>query len=315
MARGCATLRQLRISPGGRLEAALRPRAGRPLCGAPKVLAMTSDTPDGFTLFLARIARTPLLAPAEELRLARRVERGDLAAKERMVEANLRLVVHVAKRFQRADHGLTLPDLVQEGTFGLLRAVEKFDHRRGHRFSTYAVIWIRQSIGRAISQQGRMIRLPPHVGRRLRELDQVERRLLGELGRAPLPAELAEALDWQPEEVLQARELRRTTLSLHEPVGDEDGVELGALIPQDAAAAPDARAESAALRAEVRAALGRLPERERGVMLARYGLDQEPATVSETARRLGLRAGDVRRLEAIALRKLRAAPETAALAA
>ena len=293
----------------------MRPHEGPPLGGARKVLRMTFDTPDGFTLFLSRIARTPLLTPAEELRLARRVERGDLAAKERMAEANLRLVVHVAKRFQREDHGLTLPDLVQEGTIGLLRAVEKFDHRRGYRFSTYAVIWIRQSVGRAISEKGRTIRLPTHIGQRLRELDREERRLLTELGREPFPAEVADALDWQPEEVLHARDLRRTTVSLHEPVGDGDGIELGALIPQDAADAPDARAESAALGAQVRTALGRLTERERAVVVARYGLDDDPETVTQTARRLGLRAGDVRRLEGLALRKLRAAPEAATLAA
>src|ERR671915_628970 len=131
---------------------------------------MTSD--DGFSLFLARIARTPLLTPAEELQLARAVERGDLAAKQRMIEANLRLVVHVAKRYQREDTGFTLADLVQEGALGLVRAVEKFDHRRGYRFSTYAVIWIRQAIGRALADKGRPIRLPAHARKRLRSLDQ-----------------------------------------------------------------------------------------------------------------------------------------------
>jgi RNA polymerase primary sigma factor len=274
---------------------------------------MTSDTPDSFALFLSRIARTPLLSPSEELRLARRVERGDLGAKQRLAEANLRLVVHVAKRFGQGDHGLALPDLVQEGTVGLLRAVERFDHRRGHRFSTYAVIWIRQSIVRAIADKGRAIRLPARVDGRLRALDRAERVLTAELGREPSAAELAEAVEWLPEEVAQVRDLRRTTLSLHEPVGD--GIELGALIAQDAADAPDARAESAALVAEVRAALARLSERERAVVAARYGLEGDPATVTETARRLGLRSGDVRRLEGLALRKLRASPETAALAA
>jgi RNA polymerase primary sigma factor len=272
---------------------------------------------EGFTEFLARIGRTPLLTAAEELALARRVERGDLAAKQRLTEANLRLVVHVAKRFQREDHGLTLPDLVQEGTLGLLRAVEKFDHRRGHRFSTYAVIWIRQSIGRAIGDKGRAIRLPAHMSRRLRELDRTDARLRGELGRDPSPADLATALGWLPEEVRQARELRRTTLSLHEPVGGGEGraIELGDLIAQDDADAPDARAEVAALRDEVHAALRRLDAREREILSTRYGLDDQPATVTETARRLGLRAGEVRRLEALALRKLRAAPEAASLAA
>ena len=145
--------------------------------------------------FLAQIARTPLLTPAEELRLARRVEKGDLAAKERMVEANLRLVVHIAKRFQRAGHGLALADLIQEGTLGLVRAVEKFDHRKGYRFSTYATIWIRQAVGRAIGDKGRAIRLPEQVGQRLRALEREERRLTAELGRDPLPPELAGPLE------------------------------------------------------------------------------------------------------------------------
>jgi RNA polymerase primary sigma factor len=274
-------------------------------------------TPDGFTTFLAEIARTPLLSPAEELRLARRIERGDLAAKQRMIEANLRLVVHVAKRYQRDDHGLTLSDLVQEGALGLQRAVEKFDHRRGYRFSTYAVIWIRQSIGRAIEVKGRSIRLPVHVGQRLRTLDRAEERLRAELGRDPSAAELAGELECLPEEIAQARELRRATLSLDEPVGHSDGSPLarGALIAEDADDAPDARAAAAALRADVRAALRLLTPRERAVVEVRYGIDEDPAGVAETARRLGLRAGEVRRLEQLALRKLRAAPEAAALAA
>jgi RNA polymerase primary sigma factor len=273
-------------------------------------------TPDGFSAFLTEIGRTPLLTAAEERALARRVERGDLVAKDRLVQANLRLVVHVAKRYQREDHGLTLADLVQEGTLGLLRAVEKFDFRRGHRFSTYAVIWIRQAIGRAIGDKGRPIRLPETMTRRLRELDRVDAALRAELGRDASPAELAAALDWLPEEVHQARDLRRTTLSLHEPVGAGDGdrTELGELIPQDDDEAPDALAQVAALRAGVRAALERLEARERTVVAARYGLDDVPATVTETAQRLGLRAHEVRRLEELALRKLRAAPETAALA-
>ena len=274
-------------------------------------------TSDGFTDFLARIARTPLLSPEDELRLARAVERGDLAAKQRMIEANLRLVVHVAKRYQRDDRGLTLPDLVQEGTLGLVRAVERFDHRRRHRFSTYAVIWIRQAISRAIEVKGRAIRPPVHMTRRLRELDREERRLLAELGREPSAAELGGALDWLPEEVAEARDQRRTTVSLDEAVGSPDGNPhaLGALIADDADHAPDARAVAAALRSDVRTALRLLSPRERAVVTLRYGIDDDPATVAETARRLRLRAGDVRRLEELALRKLRAAPETAALAA
>src|SRR3954466_12134507 len=137
---------------------------------------------DGLGLFLQRIARTRLLTHAEELELARRIERGDLAAKDRMIEANLRLVVHVAKRYQREEHGLSLADLVQEGTVGLVRAVEKFDHRKGYRFSTYATIWIRQSVGRAIGDKGRVIRLPLHTGQLVRRLDREEQRLALALG-------------------------------------------------------------------------------------------------------------------------------------
>src|SRR5881227_3849194 len=146
------------------------------------------DIGDGLGLFLQRIARTRLLTHAEELELSRRIERGDLEAKDRMIEANLRLVVHLAKRFQREDSGMTLLDLIQEGTIGLVRAVEKFDYRRGLRFSTYATLWIRQAIGRAMSEKGRTVRLPVHVGDRVRKLQAVERRLAMALGAMPTSA-------------------------------------------------------------------------------------------------------------------------------
>jgi RNA polymerase primary sigma factor len=274
------------------------------------------DADDGFKHFLTQIARTPLLTPAEEVRLARRVERGDLAAKERMIEANLRLVVHVAKRYQREEHGLSLADLVQEGTVGLVRAVEKFDYRKGYRFSTYATIWIRQSIGRAIGDKGRVIRLPLHTGQLVRRLDREERRLAAELGREPAPAELAEALEWEAAEVVRLRDLRRTTVSLQEPVGDEGEAQLGHLLADVDAAAPDARLESTMLQDGIHAVMQTLTTRERAVIEARSGLgDEEAATVSEAARRLRLRPREVRHLEALVLRKLRATPEVARLAA
>jgi RNA polymerase primary sigma factor len=274
------------------------------------------DPDDGFGRFLTSISRTPLLTPAEELRLARRIERGDLAAKDRLVESNLRLVVHVAKRFQREEHGLTLADLVQEGTVGLVRAAEKFDHRKGYRFSTYATIWIRQSIGRAIGDKGRVIRLPLHTGQLVRRMDREEQRLALALGREPLAEEVAQALEWPPDEVARLRELRRTTVSLHEPVREEGGAELGELLADVDAAAPDAQAETSVLREELRAVMRTLTLRERAVIETRYGLgDSDAATVSEAARRLGLRPREVRHLEALVLRKLRATPEVARLAA
>jgi RNA polymerase primary sigma factor len=275
-----------------------------------------TETADGFARFLAGIARTPLLTAAEERSLARAVERGDLAAKDRLVQANLRLVVHVAKRYVHDDHGMTLPDLVQEGTLGLVRAVEKFDWRRGHRFSTYATIWIRQSIGRAIADKGRPLRLPVHVGQRLSALHREERRLAAALGRAPAIAELADALGVPPEEVLEDGELLRMTVSLDAPLGDDADGTLADVLADDTAAAPDARAELLVVGEALRRALASLPPRERAVLELRYGLDAGgAATAAETARRLRLRPQQVRRLEELALRRLRAAPETAALAA
>src|SRR5918992_3771168 len=152
---------------------------------------MSDRHDEGLALYLRRIARTPLLTPAQELALARRIERGDLAAKDHMIEANLRLVVHIAKRYQREDSGLTLQDLIQEGTIGLVRAVEKFDYRRGHRFSTYATLWIRQAIGRALIEKGRMVRLPVPVADRVRRIERAERDLAARLGTSPTPHEVA----------------------------------------------------------------------------------------------------------------------------
>jgi RNA polymerase primary sigma factor len=264
---------------------------------------------DELTPFLQQIARTPLLTPSDELRLARRVEKGDLAAKQRMIEANLRLVVHVAKRFQHAGHNLTFADLIQEGTLGLVRAVEKFDHRKGYRFSTYATIWIRQAIGRAIGDQGRTIRIPEQVGQRLRALEREERKLAAELGRDPLPSELAEATQTSLPEIMELQQLRRATISLDEPIGDDDGTSLGDLLP----ARTDYDPDIALLAEDVQRALERLPARERRVLETRYGLSgAKPSTPSETARVLRLRPRDIRHLEELALRRLRAAPEFAA---
>jgi len=264
-----------------------------------------NDDP-GFARFLTEMGRTPLLTAAEERRLALRVERGDLAAKERMIAANLRLVVHIARSYQRADHNLTLSDLVQEGTFGLVRAVEKFDPRRGLRFSTYATIWIRQAIARSITSKSRAIRLPANVELELLQLRRTERSLAAELGREPTAAECAVKLDWAEEKVDAVRRAEHTVVSLHQPIGPEADTELGELLPDDAPS-PFEQVESLMVSEEVREQLDMLHPRERALLELRYGLGaQPPMTCSEAARRLGLRRREAVRIEELALRRMRA---------
>src|ERR1700749_4481661 len=188
---------------------------------------------DGLGIFLQRIARTRLLTHAEELELARRIERGDLAAKDRMIEANPPPAGHLAKRFQREDSGMTLLDLIQEGTIGLVRAVEKFDYRRGLRFSPYATLLLRQAIGRAMSEKGRTVRLPVHVGDRVRKLQAVERRLAMALGATPTGGGLGDALEWTEDEVADVRRIALAPVSLEAPVGDDGDAELGHLLADE----------------------------------------------------------------------------------
>jgi RNA polymerase primary sigma factor len=293
---------------GGRVDLRLIRRTVRRLGTATNVAAMETASVPGFGRFLAEIARVPLLTAAEERALARRVERGDLVAKNRMIEANLRLVVHIAKHFQREEHGLSLEDLVQEGTVGLVRAVEKFDPRRELRFSTYATVWIRQSIARAITDKGRVIRLPANVDQRLAALRRAEHALAVADGAPPPAARVADQLGWREADVIELRGHGRRALSLHEPGGADGELELGDLVP-DEGPTPYEHAESVLAADEVRELLGHLTPRERSVIELRFGLgDREPATRTETARRLALRRAEVRRLEDIALRKLRARP-------
>jgi RNA polymerase primary sigma factor len=263
---------------------------------------------DGLALHLRRIARTPLLTPAEEQALARRIERGDMVAKDRMIEANLRLVVHLAKRFQREDSGLTLSDLIQEGTIGLVRAVEKFDYRRGFRFSTYATLWIRQAVGRALADKGRIVRLPVPVSDRVRKLEKAERELTSRLGGAPTLEELAAYVDTPVAELSALRSAARRPASLEAPIGEEGDGELGSLLPA-AGPTPEEAALENAEQAGVRAALAMLGSTERRVIELRFGLGGEsPHTPGEAAKVLGVKPHQVRRAEDRALRVLGALP-------
>jgi RNA polymerase primary sigma factor len=269
---------------------------------------MSDRHDDGLALYLRGIARTPLLTAAQEQALARRVERGDMAAKDHMIEANLRLVVHIAKRYQREDSGLTLTDLIQEGTIGLVRAVEKFDYRRGHRFSTYATLWIRQAVGRAVADKGRMVRLPITVADQVRRLEIAERTLTTRLGGAPTVAELAADLGLEVADVERLQGAGRRPASLDAPIADDGETELGDLVAA-ASPTPEDEALAGAEREGVAAALEQLAAIERRVLELRYGLgDEAPHSPTETARALGVKPHQVRQVEDRALRTLGALP-------
>jgi RNA polymerase primary sigma factor len=275
------------------------------------MLAPMYDHDESLTLYLEEIGRHRLLTADEEIELAKRIERGDLQAKERMMTANLRLVVSLAKRYQ--DRGLTLFDLIQEGNVGLIRAVEKFDYRKGFKFSTYAVWWIRQSLARALADKGRTIRLPVHIAERLHRVQRTERRLILETGREPTDAELAAALSLTEDEVAVVRGELPATVSLHVPVG-EDEAELGDFLEDRTSPTPFDQTSAVLDRRTIDRALENLPGGERRVIQLRFGLDGEPErTMHQVARELKLSADRVRRLEEQALRKLRQLPETQAL--
>jgi RNA polymerase primary sigma factor len=275
--------------------------------------AVADATSDSLQLFLRDISQRPLLTAQEEIELAKRIERGDQAAKDRMIESNLRLVVANAKRYR----GLGLPflDLIQEGILGLIRAVEKFDYRRGFKFSTYATWWIRQAMQRGLQHQSRTIRIPVHIGQELTRLRTTERKLTTELGRDPSIEELARALGTDVDHVEELRSAERVPVSLETPVGGDGEAELGSLLPSDA----PSPLEEVALELEeesIQRALERLDENARRVIEMRFGLrGQEPLTLREVAKQIGLSAEGVRKLERRALRKLSEERELQALAA
>jgi RNA polymerase primary sigma factor len=257
---------------------------------------------DALSLFMHRAGRYPLLTAAEEVALAKRVERGNGEAKERMINSNLRLVISIAKRYQRKD--LPLLDLVQEGVIGLNRAVEKFDWRRGYKFSTYATWWIRQACQRAISNQSATIRIPTHVNERKMKLARASTRLETKLGRKPTREELAEEAELELVHVDEALDAVQANVSLNRPVGSEEDGELGDLFEDEAATNPEADAVESLRRREVRRAIASLPERERRIIELRFGIDGDPTALEAIGKQLGITRERVRQLEAEALQKL-----------
>ena len=265
---------------------------------------------DAMSLFLAEVRRHRLLTRAEEVALAKRIERGDLAAKERLVNSNLRLVISNARSYEGLD--LPLLDLIQEGMLGLIRAAEKFDWRKGYKFSTYATFWIRESIQRAVANRARPIRVPVHIGQRERRIGRARAALIARLGREPTEAEIAQEAELEIREVHVTRDIARVVTSLDRPVGEEETT-LGALLASDATA-PHEQVEAAARDAALYRALQRLPEAERNVVKLRYGIDgDEPTPLREAGRRLGISSDAVRKLERKALAELAESDELEAL--
>ncbi|HKA26442.1 MAG TPA: RNA polymerase sigma factor RpoD/SigA [Gaiellaceae bacterium] len=257
---------------------------------------------DSLELFMNEIGRYPLLTAAEEVALAKRVERGDLKAKERMINSNLRLVVHVAKRYR--GHGVPFGDLIQDGVIGLNRAVEKFDWRRGFKFSTYATWWIRQAVQRSVAGQARTIRVPTHVHERRQTLRRHARKLEVDLGRPPTDKELAKASGLKLQHVEEALSIPEARASLNSPVGDEDSSEFGDLFADESADSPEELAEDALRARAVREALADLPERERRILELRFGIDSDPQSLEKIGAELELTRERVRQLEAQALERL-----------
>ncbi len=267
---------------------------------------------DTLQLFLKDIGKVALLTAAQEVELAKRIERGEHAAKQAMVEANLRLVVSIAKRYR--NQGLPFLDLIQEGTIGLVRAAEKFDWRKGYKFSTYATWWIRQAVARAIADKGRTIRMPVHVVEKLNRIHRSERKLRAELSREPTSAEIAVDLDLSIDEVEQIRRSAQAPVSLEKPVGDEEESELGHFLTDLSVPLPDEAAETALRREALRGILSKLSERERQVLELRYGLDgQQPRTLDEVGRAFNVTRERIRQIEHQSLKKLRAFAEAASV--
>jgi RNA polymerase primary sigma factor len=265
---------------------------------------------DALKLFLDEVSRFPLLSAEDEIALAKLIERGDKGAKDRMINSNLRLVVSIARRYKTQQLGLL--DVIQEGILGLIRATEKFDWRRGHKFSTYAVWWIREAIERGIANRARLIRMPVYMVERERKVRHLERTLTAELGRAPSDDEIALAAKLPLRRVQEVREAARHVTSLDLPVGEGEEASLGDLLVSDQRQPPE-EVELRLRQESLRAALSKLPANEREVVELRFGIDHEPNTVEQVMNRLHLSRDRVRRIESRALARLRGTPELQAL--
>ncbi len=260
---------------------------------------------DGLQAFLKDIGKVDLLTAAQEVQLAKRIERGDPGAQQEMVEANLRLVVSIAKRYR--NQGLPFLDLIQEGTFGLVRAVEKFDHRRGFKFSTYATWWIRQAVSRALADKARTIRMPAHIVERLNRIRQSQRRLHGQFGREPTAAEIAADVDLCVSEVEQILHSAQAPISLESPVGEEGEAEFGDLLTDENTPLPEEVADTGFRIDALAECLATLTFRERRVLELRYGLNGEsPSTLEEVSKVFSVTRERIRQIENSSLRKLRA---------
>ncbi len=277
----------------------------------PKLDLSVEPSLDSLRLYLREIGKVDLLTADQEVTLAKRIERGDMSAKTEMIEANLRLVVSIAKSY--LGRGLSFLDLIQEGSLGLIRAVEKFDHRRGYKFSTYATWWIRQAVTRAIADKARTIRIPVHMVEKLNKVVHVERQLVQRLGREPRPDEVGAELEMSSEEVREILRMSQLPVSLEKPIGEEES-ELGDFVPDDLAESPFDTATLSLRREDVQRALDSLPDRERLVIELRFGLrGEQPYTLEEVGLEFGVTRERIRQIENNTLKKLETLPEAQGL--
>jgi RNA polymerase primary sigma factor len=278
----------------------------------PKLDLSVEPSLDSLRLYLREIGKVPLLTADQEVYLAKRIERGDMAAKTQMTEANLRLVVSIAKSY--LGRGLSFLDLIQEGSLGLIRAVEKFDYRKGYKFSTYATWWIRQAVTRAIADKARTIRIPVHMVEKLNKVVHIERQLVQRLGREPRPDEIAEELEMTTEEVREILRMSQLPISLEKPIGEEEESELGDFVEDESAESPFDTATLSLRREDVEHALSALPERERQVIELRFGLSgTQPCSLEEVGRAFGVTRERIRQNEYYTLKKLESLPEAKGL--